>query len=107
MLLPRFCVSLSPCVSAAMLRPLPLVAQGEPPLALGGAELLELEVGDDEVGRLLDRLEDVDEPVADDVDLRRAARALPRQLQVGKVPRVPVLLGLSRSGILRRLRYVE
>ena len=40
-----------------MLRPLPLVPQGEPPLRLGGAELLELEVGDDEVGRLLDRLE--------------------------------------------------
>ena len=81
-----------------MLRPLPLVPQGEPPLGLRGAELLELEVGDDEVGRLLDRLEDVDEPVADDVDLRRAPRALPRQLQVGEVPRVPVLLGLSGSG---------
>ena len=90
----RFCASLSPCVSAAMLRPLPLEAQCEPPLALGGAELLELEVGDDEVGRLLDRLEDVDEPVADDVDLRRAARALPRQLQVGEVPRVTVLFRL-------------
>ena len=83
-----------------MLRPLPLVPQRDPPLGLGGAELLELEVGDDEVGRLLDRLEDVDEPVADDVNLRGAAWTLPRQLQVGKVPRVPVLLGLSGSGIL-------
>ena len=89
-----------------MLRPLPLVPQRDPPLGLGGAELLELEVGDDEVGRLLDRLEDVDEPVPDDVDLRRAAGTLAGQLQVGEVPRVAaVVLGLREQGVNSRLKF--
>ena len=96
------CYVVSPRFSASMLKaPLPLVPQRQPSLGLGGSELLEFEVGDDEVGRLLHRLEDVDEPVSDDVDLRRASRTLPGQLQVGEVPRaVAVVLRLKKNSRL-------
>ena len=89
--------SIAPRVPAALLQPLPLMPQREPALRLGRPEMLELEVRDNEIGRLLDRLENVDEPVPDDVDLRRAA-TLARKLQIRQVSRGAVVVGLRGAG---------
>jgi hypothetical protein len=61
------------------------------PMPLFRPQLFKLEIGDDEVGRLFNRLEDVDEPVSDDVNLGLAAARAGEVEAAATIPRTVVL----------------